>query len=188
MTPAPHLVVVALVTQAILAGVGILGLWVMRVPVPPLTSHPVRDAVLGLVAAAALGAVNYAVLHRPRGPWRAVRSAVDDVLVPTFAGMSGGEIAVVSVAAGVGEELFFRGCLQSIVGFVPAAIAFGLAHVAGARMAAFGVWAMVMGVVLGGLFAATGGLLASMTAHACYDLLAFRYLGAEARRREWQGA
>jgi hypothetical protein len=30
---------------------------------------------------------------------------------------------------------------------------------------------------------ATGGIVASMTAHACYDVLAFNYLSAQARRR-----
>mgnify|MGYP001301448457 CR=1 FL=1 len=70
---------------------------------------------------------------------------------------------------------------------VPAALAFGVAHVAGPRMLAFGVWATGMGLVLGGLATATGGLLAPVVAHACYDVLAFQYLGAAARRRGGEG-
>ena len=87
------------------------------------------------------------------------------------------------MAAGVGEELFFRGFLQPLAGVVAAALAFGAAHVAGARMVAFGVWAAAMGLVLGGLAVATGGIVAPMTAHACYDVLAFNYLSAQGRRR-----
>ena len=112
-----------------------------------------------------------------------MRTAVDEVLVPTFAHLTPPQIVVVSLAAGVGEELFFRGWLQAVVGWLPASLAFGLAHVAGARMLAFGAWATGMGAVLGGLALATGGLLAPVTAHACYDMLAFQYLGAAARRR-----
>jgi len=108
--------------------------------------------------------------------------------VPTFSVLGSWQIVVVSVAAGVGEELFFRGWLQPVFGLTAASVAFGLAHVAGSRMLAFGVWAAGMGVVMGGLALATGGILAPVTAHACYDVLAFHYLGAEARRQAQQGA
>jgi membrane protease YdiL (CAAX protease family) len=106
---------------------------------------------------------------------------VDDVLVPTFGGLSGTQIALVSLAAAVGEEILFRGWLQPLIGWMPAALVFGAAHVAGARMLAFGAWATGMGLVLGGLAIATGGLLASMIAHAGYDLAAFHYVVALAR-------
>ncbi|HUU36549.1 MAG TPA: CPBP family intramembrane glutamic endopeptidase, partial [Vicinamibacterales bacterium] len=122
------------------------------------------------------------------GLWRRIRAAVDEVLVPTFSVLGSWQIVVVSVAAGVGEELFFRGWLQPVFGLTAASVAFGLAHVAGSRMLAFGVWAAGMGVVMGGLALATGGILAPVTAHACYDVLAFHYLGAEARRQAQQGA
>ena len=97
-------------------------------------------------------------------------------------------IVIVSMAAGLGEELMFRGCLQPLLGLVPAAVVFGLAHVAGARMAAFGLWATGMGLVLGVLTAMTGGLLAAVVAHACYDMMAFHYLTTEGRRQAPQGA
>ena len=107
--------------------------------------------------------------------------------MPTFSILSTPQIVLVSMAAGVGEELLFRGWLQAVVGWAPASLAFGLAHVAGVRMFAFGLWATGMGLVLGGLALATGGLLASMIAHACYDVLAFHYLGETARRRGAEG-
>lgn len=181
------LTAVALATQAVLGGAGLIGAALAGVSVPPLFGRPVRDLAVGGVVAAALGGLNFFLLHRPRGMWRSVRAAVDDVLVPTFAGLTPQQVVVVSLAAGIGEELFFRGCLQPAIGLIPASVAFGLAHVAGARMLAFGVWAIGMGLVLGALVVATDGLLASITAHACYDVLAFHYLGAEGRRRAIQG-
>jgi uncharacterized protein len=183
MTPAARLTLVAVLTQAGLAVAALAGASLGGVRVAWGTDRPYLATGLGVIAAGLLALVNFRLLHHPVGPWRQVRAAVDDVLVPTFAGLATWQIVVVSVAAGIGEELFFRGWLQPLVGWPAASVAFGLAHVAGARMLAFGVWAAGMGVVLGGLALATGGVLAAMVAHACYDVLAFHYLGAEARRQ-----
>ena len=188
MTPAARLTSLAVVTQSGLALAALGGARLTDVRVPWGAARPLLAATLGLVVAALLAAVNFRLLHRPWGPWRDVRAAVDEVLVPTFSVLASWQIVVVSVAASVGEELFFRGFLQPLVGVVAASVAFGLAHVVGSRMLAFGVWATGMGVVMGGLAVATGGIVASMTAHACYDVLAFHYLGAEARRQVRQGA
>lgn len=187
MTPAARLTVVALATQG---GLGVAGLAAARAAGVPLRwglDRPAVGLAAGLAVAGLLAAANYRWLHAPTGVFTRVRTAVDEVLVPTFAILTPPQIVVVSLAAGVGEELFFRGWLQAVVGWLPASLAFGLAHVAGARMLAFGVWATGMGAVLGALALATGGLLAPMTAHACYDMLAFHYLGAAARRRAAQG-
>lgn len=187
MSPAARLTVVALATQAGLGAVGLAAAAAARVPVRWGLDRPLTGAVAGLTVAVLLAAANYRWLHAPTGVFTRVRRAVDEMFVPAFASLSPPQVVVVSVAAGVGEELFFRGWLQAAVGWVPASVAFGLAHIAGPRMLAFGVWATAMGLVLGGLSMVTGGLLAPMTAHACYDVLAFRYLGAAARRRAGEG-
>jgi len=173
---------VVLTTQAGLAIAAVLG--AQAAGLRFAWGRPLRDVVVGAVVAVALGAANLALLERPIGPWAAMRAAVDEVLIPTFAGLSRWQIVTVSAAAGIGEELFFRGFLQPLAGVVAAALAFGAAHVAGARLVAFGIWAAGMGLVLGGLATATGGIVAPITAHACYDVLAFNYLGAEGRRRD----
>jgi len=187
VTPAARLTAVALATQAGLGAVGLMAAGAARVPLRWGLERPVVGVAAGLLVAAVLAAANYRWLHAPTGVFTRVRSAVDEVLVPTFAILTPPQIVVVSVAAGLGEELFFRGWLQAVVGWVPASLAFGVAHIAGARMLAFGVWATGMGLVLGGLALATGGLLAPVTAHACYDVLAFHYLGTAARRRAGEG-
>jgi membrane protease YdiL (CAAX protease family) len=43
-------------------------------------------------------------------------------------------------------------------------------------MVPFGVWASAMGLLLGGLAQATGGLTAPMVAHGVYDMLALAFL------------
>jgi uncharacterized protein len=188
MTPATRLTVVAVLTQAGVAAVALAGASLAGVGIRWDAARPALAVGAGLAVAGALAAVNLHLLHRPAGPWLRVRAAVDEVLVPTFSILGPWQIVVISVAAGIGEELCFRGWLQPVFGLPAASVAFGLAHVAGARMLAFGAWAAGMGAVLGGLALATGGLLAPMTAHACYDVLAFHYLGAEARRQGKLGA
>lgn len=180
MIPASRLLPVVLTTQGGLAMAALLGAQVAGVRLA--WGRPHYDVALGALVAAALAAANLALLDRP-GTWAAMRAAVDEVLLPTFAGLTRGQVVVVSLAAGIGEELFFRGFLQPLAGVVAAAVAFGAAHVAGARLVVFGVWAAAMGLVLGVLALATGGIVAPITAHAGYDVLAFTYLRAEGRRR-----
>jgi membrane protease YdiL (CAAX protease family) len=98
------------------------------------------------------------------------------VLVPLFSRFSAGAIVLVGAMAGIGEEWLFRGVLMPVVGLTASSIVFGLAHVGGQRMLAFGVWASGMGFLLGGLALLTGGLTAPMVAHGVYDMLALAYL------------
>lgn len=188
MSPAARLTSMALLTQAILAGAALAGAGLMGASVPWGLDRPALATATGVSTAALLAAANWWLLRRRTGFWRRIGAAVDEVLVPTFSVLGSWQIVVVSVAAGIGEELFFRGWLQPAFGLTAASVAFGLAHVAGSRMLAFGVWAAGMGVVMGSLALATGGILAPVTAHACYDVLAFHYLGAKARRQAQQGA
>ncbi len=176
---------VVLATQTGLAVAALVGAQVAGVRLA--WGSPLRDVLLGALVAAALAAINLALIQHPAGVWRPLRATVDDVLIPTFVGVSRPQIVGISVAAGIGEELFFRGFLQPLAGIVAASLAFGAAHVAGARMVTFGIWATGMGLVLGGLAVVTGGIVAPITAHACYDVLAFAYLTAEGRRREASG-
>jgi membrane protease YdiL (CAAX protease family) len=178
---ASRLLSVVLATQAGLAVAAVAGARVAGVALS--WGDPLRDAAIGALVAVALAAANLALIERPVGPLRALRDAVDEVLVPTFGGVTRPQILAISAAAAIGEELFFRGFLQPVAGLLAASLAFGAAHVAGARMVVFGVWAAVMGLVLGGLVVATGGISASISAHACYDVLAFTYLGAQGRRQ-----
>ena len=93
-----------------------------------------------------------------------------------FANLSVTEIAVISAVAGIGEELLFRGVLQSELGLFSASVLFGLAHMGGGGTLAFGCWVMVMGGMLGILAIVTEGLLAPIIAHAVYDAAAMSYI------------
>jgi uncharacterized protein len=166
----------ALATQGLL----IVGAWVATRFVQFTTpwGDPVRDTAVGLAAALGLAGANFILLEHAPGNWlvTGVRTVYHEVLVPLFAGLGPLSSVVLGAAAGLGEEWLFRGVVQPALGLVATSLLFGLAHVGGLRMLPFGVWASIMGLVLGGLAIATGGLIAPIVAHGVYDMLALAYI------------
>ncbi|MGQ0735687.1 MAG: lysostaphin resistance A-like protein [Acidobacteriota bacterium] len=171
-----RLVIVALGTESALmvmawAGGRLLG-------VPPEWGEPLRDGAIGLCAAGVLALLNYGLLVLAPAGWLVndVRAVYADVLVPLFGRLNVSSVILIGAVAGVGEEWLFRGLLQPVVGIVAASAIFGIVHVGGRGMWAFGVWAALMGGALGGLMMATGGLAAPVVAHGVYDILALLYI------------
>lgn len=127
----------------------------------------------------------------PWGPLIRLRELVNQQVVPLFAEASLFDLAMISLAAGCGEELLFRGLLQvwltemggswwgmnasaaMVVGLAISAALFGLAHYI---THTYVVLAAGIGLYLGWLLIATGHLLAPITTHALYDFLALLYL------------
>ena len=142
------------------------------------------DAFAGVLAAAAFAAANYWLLRHapPVLPVRAIRRLYRHTLRPLFAGAGPLEIAVIAVAAGIGEEMLFRGALQPEIGLIPASLVFGVMHMGGRGTLVFGCWVAVMGGLLGWLAVATGGLLAPVVAHALYDAAALAYIRRDGGR------
>jgi membrane protease YdiL (CAAX protease family) len=172
---------VALVTQG---GLIAISWWLARAfHLPPQWGNPVRDSLIGMAAALALGIVNYLLLTRAPANWivDGVRTTYREVIVPLFGRLSLAGTIAIGAAAGIGEEWLFRGILQPTVGLAAASVLFGVAHIGGLRMLPFGVWATGMGVVMGSLALATGGLVAPMIAHGVYDMLALEYIRRGAR-------
>lgn len=138
----------------------------------------IRDVGAGVLAATAFAIVNYWLLcYAPAlRVVRAVRRVYRDLFKPLFAEIGALEVVVISLAAGIGEELFFRGVLQPEVGLIPASLVFGVLHMGTRGTIAFGGWAAVMGAALGWLAVATEGLLAPIVAHAVYDAAALVHI------------
>jgi membrane protease YdiL (CAAX protease family) len=113
---------------------------------------------------------------------------VDELLVPAFARWTIGELLLVSLLAGVGEELLFRGVLQPALAgslgpwwaLIAASLMFGLVHF---LSVSYAVFATLMGVWLGVLWIASGNLLVPIVAHAAYDFLTLVYVRRERARR-----
>ena len=114
-------------------------------------------------------------------PMRRLVGLVADHLTPYLAGASAGGIVLLSLMAGVGEEVLFRGVIQAGLGErLPAWLAvgiasllFGLAHW---LTMSYAVFAALIGVYLGLLFLVTGNLLVPAVTHALYDVVALSVL------------
>jgi len=141
----------------------------------------------GIVASLPWAAAAIAAHRWPFGPLRRLTRLVDQLVVPLFDGCTLVELVAVSVAAGLGEELLFRGLLQGLLSErvgVPAAIliaslVFGLAHpMSGAYVAL----ATLIGLYLGALWYWSGNLLLPIVAHAVYDAVVLVYLVRAPRR------
>jgi uncharacterized protein len=94
-------------------------------------------------------------------------------------------LAVLSVSAGLGEEVFFRGALQSALGLVPTALIFGIAHVGIPRreVIPFLVYTALVGLAFG-LVRLSQPLFVLVVAHSLVDLIDATYLHlAHARQR-----
>lgn len=116
---------------------------------------------LGLVVAFVVIAATRRFVRRTR--WgRNLHVSFRGLLGP----MSGAEIAFFALASGIAEEAFFRGAMQPALGLVPTALLFGLAHVPPSRkLISWTLFAVVMGLVFGVIFALTGELAGLVLAH-----------------------
>ena len=158
---------------AVAAGAG----WLMDQPLLADFHWSARDALLGFMAATPLLASFQFVLHSRRRRPVAIREFLERVVRPLFQTWTLWQWAAISLLAGVGEEILFRGVLQGglarqlgpALGLGAASLLFGLAHLVNGSYALI---AGVIGVYLGGLWMASGNLLTPMVTHAVYDLAA----------------
>lgn len=161
---------------------------------PPLGGFAwsARAALAGVVAAVPMTIGLLLVVRWPVGPFRTIRAFFDRELAPALRGCGWRDLALISMAAGVGEEMLFRGVIQAALarrlgpgaGLAASAVLFGLLHPVSA---AYAVVAGLLGAYLGLVWIATGNLLAPMVAHAAYDFVALVVL-LRARRVEPPGS
>jgi hypothetical protein len=123
-----------------------------------------------------LGAVTIAasrILVR-RAVWaRALHAA----LRPAVHGAGDVALLAVAVASAAGEELLFRGLVLPLVGIVASSVVFGALHqIRGPARWGWMVWATVMGLLFGCVFAATGSLAGPIVAHAMINGANLRFL------------
>lgn len=138
-------------------------------------------ACYGLAATLPLLAALLIIDRAPIAALRRVREVTQIAIFQMFGGASVLQLAAVSLAAGWGEELLFRGLIQGElshylspwIGLVLASILFGVCHWLNTTYA---ILAMLAGVYFGVIYLASDSLVTPMTAHAAYDFLALLYL------------
>jgi membrane protease YdiL (CAAX protease family) len=140
------------------------------------------DAVLwGVVATMPLVFLFLAMLRWPVGPLARVKRFCDLEVVPLLEESTWSEIGLISVAAGVGEEMLFRGVFQELFtswfgvlcGLGLASLLFGAMHPISVP---YMVLATFLGVYLATVLIVGDNLLTVMVTHALYDFAALGYL------------
>jgi membrane protease YdiL (CAAX protease family) len=147
---------------------------------------PIASGIaFGLVAAVPV-LIAVELLRRIRWePILELERLTDDAMVKSLLRLRPSELIVISLCAGIGEELLFRGWLMQwladsiaqtspgisasvalILAVLGSSIIFGLFHPI-TRL--YIVLAALMGLYFGGLLIWTGNLLVPITAHAAYD-------------------
>jgi membrane protease YdiL (CAAX protease family) len=131
-----------------------------------------RDLGLGAACAAAVIGLSHVLTTRTR--WGA---ALADELARALGPLTLAECAALAALSGFAEEVFFRGALQPRLGWLAASALFGLAHWAPRRaLLPWTAFALAAGLLLGGMFAATGNLAAPITAHVLINAVNLRLL------------
>jgi membrane protease YdiL (CAAX protease family) len=133
------------------------------------------DVSLGLATGALAIAASHALTRFTRAGERLSR-ALGALLGP----LELRHCVALAVASGVGEEAFFRGLLQPNFGLIVASTAFGLVHFVPRReLWPWTLFALAGGFALGGLFEASGNLVAPIVAHATLNAVNLRMLARE---------
>ncbi len=183
-TSATSYVLVGTVFEGLLAVVAVvIGRWLLISPASTFQWN-LHGLLLGLAATVPMLGLFFACLRAPWRPLRRVAELVEETIVPMFRGANLFELAALCLVAGIGEELLFRGLLQTWiaqsiggetgiwVGLALASALFGLAHM---LTKTYFLLATLIGLYLGGIWLATDNLLVPITAHAAYDFVALLY-------------
>jgi membrane protease YdiL (CAAX protease family) len=163
--------------EAVLAPLALVLGW--AVGQPPLADFAWDEdaALLGIAAALPMLAFFALAIRWPVGPLKPIKAFFDRELAPLLEGCDWPDLALISIAAGVGEEMLFRGVIQGALarslgralGISIAATLFGLLHPVSAT---YVMVACLLGAYLGLVWMLSGNLLTVIVAHALYDFIA----------------
>ena len=105
------------------------------------------------------------------------RDLTREIFVPLLGRTTNADLLLLSVLPGLGEETLFRGVLQPEIGLPAASIVFGLLHSGLSRqLLPYGLWAALVGGVLGALYMVTGSLWGCIVAHALINALGIGWM------------
>ena len=192
------IIVPQLLRFGLLLEMGLLGLaliidWVAQFSDPNqpllemLRTDWVRQSLIGSAAALPLLLLPLLAEFVPIGFFRHLQLVADQLLTPLFRSVPIWKYLLLSIAAGVGEEMLFRWCIQGgvtalfadsqtglIVGILVASGLFGICHWISPTYA---LATFLVGLYLGWLMSYAGSVIAPIICHALYDFVALIYLG-----------
>jgi uncharacterized protein len=183
-----RIVLIAVVFEGLLGLAGwALGVW----QDVPLAERLTPTANIWVRVAAATFPLLILLAYVARSTWAPIvelRSRVEWLVGELFQDVGWLGLAIVSAAAGIGEEVLFRGALQPIAerwwgataGLIAASLLFALAH---AVTRAYFLFALAVGLYLGWLAQEFDELITPIAVHALYDFIALLVLQRSVRQR-----
>jgi membrane protease YdiL (CAAX protease family) len=137
------------------------------------TDALVLNAFTGLLVAAAVIGLSEAITR-----WTTWGDRMSQELARLIGRCSIRDCIVLGLASGIAEEAFFRGAMQPRLGLLGTSLIFGLVHFAPKReLLPWTGFALAAGFLLGGLYVATGSLIAPVVAHVVINAVNLRQLG-----------
>ncbi|MEM8945806.1 MAG: CPBP family intramembrane glutamic endopeptidase [Planctomycetota bacterium] len=169
-------------------GLGFLGFaiaWLAGISLTGQLQPSLAAIELGLLATLPMFAMLGLISVTNWAPIVALRRQVEEIVQQLFGDANWLDVAVMSVAAGVGEEILFRGALQLWIAswtnpwtaLSVVSLLFGLAH---SLSTTYFVVATAIGAYFGWLALEYDDLIAPIVAHAVYDFVAILYFRSRA--------
>jgi membrane protease YdiL (CAAX protease family) len=154
--------------------------WAFGISLPDHLQRPEYGLLMGGAATIPPLICLVGLRESPWPPFRRVGDFLSGVLGPALTRCSLGELAVVAILAGLGEELLFRGALQPVLGLALTSLIFAGAHFI---TPTYAVLTGLMGLYLGWLFETSKNLWVPIMTHALYDYVAFLLVIRDVRRQ-----
>ncbi|WP_018861494.1 CPBP family intramembrane glutamic endopeptidase [Thioalkalivibrio sp. ALJ3] len=175
-----HPLLVGLMFQAALIPLALLLAALAGIPLGEHLHWDPDHVLIGLIAVLPMLAMLGLVAHFGGTAYDTLSSQVREFIGRLFGNAWPGAILLISLLAGLGEELLVRGVLQTWLdtrmpaglAIVIAAVVFGLAH---AITRLYFVFATAIGLYLGLLYYLTGNLLVVVITHALYDWIVIHW-------------
>ena len=164
-----------------LMGLAAVGLsFLFKTPLGPQLALDINAVLIGIIATTPLAAFLWWFSNTTLEHFAAFRRSQIKFFSEVGFTFTPRRIALMAIAAGISEELLFRGVLQTWgAGFAPELLViiltnalFGMMHM---RTALYAIIAGLVGMYLGVLYMLTDNLLAPIAAHALYDAVALEY-------------
>jgi membrane protease YdiL (CAAX protease family) len=158
--------------------------WIWPGPMVPAAHWTYEATLAGILATLPLIVLLAAITWTPArllAPLRRIRRRIRKILGPTLKDIRIWQVLLISIAAGIGEEVLFRGAVQGRAGMIITSLIFGLLHWI---TPTYALLAVVLGGYMGWLFQTTGNLLVPIIVHALYDFVALIVIRNEVRRQD----
>lgn len=183
--PRNNILVIAVLMEGAVLALALALAWYFNINLLPVTQDAAGDIIIGTLGAVPPFALFIFTLSK-KAEKIPLLGSLKEIVVKDIKGMflnSGFmDLVLISLLAGIAEEILFRGVIQTRFGIVAASAVFGLVHCVSP---AYIVVTVIMGFYIGAFYFFSGSLLIPIQIHFIYDLGALLYLRYFAGRDDY---